>query len=111
MTTRRRDRDTFNAAWRRWYAKNADRKIAWQARRRAELRAWIAGVKATLCCERCGESAPECLHFHHRDPGAKELDISRAIVNGWARERIVAELAKCEVLCANCHLKHHWEPK
>jgi hypothetical protein len=102
------DRDRSNASWRRWYAKNAAKKIAWQQRRRRELRAWWKAFKATKRCERCGENAPECLQFHHRDESEKDLDLSTAIVDGWTHDRLLAEAAKCEVLCANCHLKHHW---
>ena len=29
----------------------------------------------------------------------------------WSRDYILAEVAKCGVLCANCHLKHHWDAK
>ena len=111
MTWQQRNPDRYSAAWRRWYRANADRKIAWQQRRREALRAWLHELKATLQCERCSESAPECLHFHHADPTTKELDISSAIVNGWSKERILAEIAKCRVLCANCHLKQHWEER
>src|SRR5437868_15368713 len=64
-------REQQNAAWRKWYVKNASRKIAWGERRRRELRVWWEGLKATKRCERCGESAPECLHFHHRDQAKK----------------------------------------
>ncbi len=105
------DRAAFNAAWRRWYRANAQRKIAWQQRRREELRSWVAELKGPLSCERCGESASECLQFHHRDRASKELDIGRALANGWSRERLLREMAKCDVLCANCHLKHHWEDR
>jgi len=104
-------RDQYNAAWRKWYARNAARKMAWQKRRRDEIRTWWRELKATKRCEACGESAPECLQFHHREPEAKDIDLSTAIVNGWSRERILAEVTKCSVLCANCHLKHHWDER
>jgi len=107
-TWREREPAAFNAAWRKWYRANAQRKIAWQTRRRRELREWLFELRSSSRCARCGENAPECLHFHHLDPRAKEIDLSRAIPQGWSKARILAELEKCIVLCANCHLKHHW---
>jgi hypothetical protein len=106
-----RNRDAFNASWRKWYRKNASRKIAWQQRRRVELRTWWNELKGTKYCMRCGETAPECLHFHHRDPKEKSFELSSAVAGGWSRERILAETAKCDVLRANCHLKHHWDER
>lgn len=105
------DRNKQNAAWRRWYRDNAKRKMGWQQRRREEIRAWWRELKATKRCERCGEADADCLHFHHRDAGSKDLDLARAATNGWSRARILGEVAKCDVLCANCHLKHHWDAK
>jgi hypothetical protein len=104
-------RDQYNASWRKWYAKNAAKKRAWEKRRRRELRSWWNELKATKRCERCGEAAPECLHFHHRDPHEKELELSQAVANGWPKERILAEAEKCDILCANCHGKLHWDER
>ena len=104
-------RDHQNAAWRKWYRANAKRKIEWGRRRRNEIRLWWRELKATKRCERCGEAEPDCLHFHHRDPRAKELTLTQAVARAWSRQRILTEAAKCEVLCANCHLKHHWGAK
>ena len=104
-------RDQQNAAWRKWYAKNAKRKYGWQKRRRRELRKWWDEIKATKQCERCGESDPDCIQFHHRDPNEKDVTLSNAVGQGWPKERLLAELAKCDPLCANCHLKHHWEQR
>lgn len=104
-------REQQNAAWREWYRKNAKRKYGWEKRRRKELRRWWDEIKARQRCERCGESAPECFHFHHRDPNEKDFTLSNAIAQGWSKVRILAELEKCEVLCANCHMKHHWEER
>ena len=109
-TWNQQNRDRYNASWRKWYRENAQRKIAWQARRREELREWFRALKSTMKCQRCPESIPDCLQFHHRDPSQKDLEVSTAI-GGWSRERILAEMAKCDVLCANCHLKLHWEER
>jgi hypothetical protein len=103
-----RERDKFNTAWRNWYRKNADRKMSWQRRRRKEHQQWWREFKATKSCEVCGESAPECLEFHHRDPAEKAFTIAD-VAASYSKERVLAEVAKCDVLCANCHAKRHWE--
>lgn len=68
-------REQRNAAWRKWYRKNSARKRAWENRRRDEIRQWWNELKPAKRCERCGETAPACLHFHHRDPKAKDLEL------------------------------------
>lgn len=93
--------------WKKWYQNNKATKIAWQDKRRKELRAWLVELKKTLKCSRCPENHPACLVFHHIDPKTKELEISYAVNNNWSIKKIEAEIAKCEVLCANCHMKHH----
>ena len=53
-------------------------------------------------CMNCGESDPIVLEFDHRDKSDKIENISNLILNSsW--ERIVKEIEKCDVLCANCH--------
>src|SRR5258706_15275027 len=56
-----------------------------------------------LHCKNCGEWRSECLQFHHRDPKQKEFNVSEWIRNGVSLETLRAEIAKCAVLCANCH--------
>jgi hypothetical protein len=53
-------------------------------------------------CTDCGVQYPWwVMQFDHlRD---KEFGISVGVVNGYSDERLVAEIAKCEVVCANCH--------
>jgi hypothetical protein len=110
-TWQQRNRDAFNALWRRWYHDNAARKMGWQRRRLLEMRAWWRALKATKRCEECGESDPACLHFHHVDPTTKRFDIGEAASLGRSKQVILDELAKCRALCANCHLKHHWNER
>lgn len=57
-------------------------------------------------CVRCSEADPACLDFHHRDGKADKLgDI--ATMRRFGTTRLLAEIAKCDILCANCHRKHH----
>jgi hypothetical protein len=52
-------------------------------------------------CVDCGESDPRVLEFdHQRD---KTATISSLLCSGYGWERIVEEIDKCEVRCANCH--------
>jgi len=55
-------------------------------------------------CVDCGETDIVVLDFDHRDPAAKSHSvIVLATHKSW--QRVLAEIAKCEVRCANCHRK------
>ena len=66
---------------------------------------WFKEYKSTLKCIRCGESNPLCLEFHHKDPTQKDRAIST--MTRLSPEKVKEEIAKCDVLCANCHRKLH----
>lgn len=89
------------------YIKKSDKYKANVARRRKEYKLWFAELKSKLKCNRCPENHIACLQFHHTDPSIKEIAVSKAVAECWAKERILAEIEKCEVLCANCHFKEH----
>lgn len=73
----------------------------------AATQAWLAAMKLALGCQRCGSRPSESaeLHFHHSDASTKSFALAKA--GGRSRERIEAEVAKCEVLCAACHIDTH----
>lgn len=54
-------------------------------------------------CTQCSEKEPAVLDFHHL--GDKDVNVSTMLA--MSRIRILAEIAKCIVLCANCHRKVH----
>lgn len=58
-------------------------------------------------CVGCGRDAPPLLfEFHHRKAQEKDFGIGEdGVVRPW--DTIVAELAKCVMLCANCHREVH----
>ena len=76
-----------------------------------QYKQWFWEYKATLKCNRCPENHPSTLDFHHLDPEEKENSISNMIRGGKSKEEILEKIAKCEVLCSNCHRKEHWIEK
>jgi len=58
-------------------------------------------------CEICGYSqCVEALDFHHRNKTNKDFSISsKGYTRSW--KRVMEELDKCMILCANCHRELH----
>lgn len=53
-------------------------------------------------CNMCGGRFPyPAMQFHHRDPREKDVHWTKLRLRAWSR--IVEELSKCDLLCANCH--------
>jgi hypothetical protein len=64
--------------------------------------------KVSYGCKLCGyNKCAEALHFHHRDPTHKIKAVGIMVKRGYSIERIIAEMRKCDVLCANCHAELH----
>ncbi len=73
-------------------------------RRRLKVRAVDYMGGRCFDCERTGP--PGLFDFHHIDAKDKGFGIGQdGIPRRW--ERVVAELEKCVMLCANCHREVH----
>lgn len=70
--------------------------------RHARHRAMIWAYLADHPCVDCGEADPVVLEFDHRDGSDKHSHVSK-MVSHASDERLMAEIAKCDVRCANCH--------
>ena len=68
-------------------------------------RAWVAALKTAPCVD-CGVSYPPCVMEFHHVRGDKLGTISKLVIS--SHQRLVAELAKCDLLCSNCHSIRHW---
>lgn len=99
------------ASGRRWYARNRKKRRQQIKDRRDQHREWFADYKSTLQCKNCPENDPVCLVFHHMDPTQKDFLVSQMIYLGYGKSRILEEITKCLVLCANCHRKLHGKLK
>ena len=67
---------------------------------------WIDAQK--MACEKCGESRPYLLDFHHLDPNEKEGSIAAMASNNASIKKMKEEIDKCVVLCSNCHREFHY---
>jgi transcription elongation factor Elf1 len=101
------DRTKQNGYQRDFYLRNKEKVRKEIKDRKLEIREWYTNYKETLSCLHCGEDESCCLAFHHRDPSKKDLEISKAVNNGWAILRLEKEIDKCDVVCHNCHSKIH----
>jgi hypothetical protein len=86
------------------YAAHRQRYIASaQARKQAtveERTAHLMRFLRTKACVDCGESDPLVLEFDHL--AGKEFGIAQGLRDRtW--QAVLDEIAKCEVVCANCH--------
>ena len=70
---------------------------------RAENRQPLHELLASQRCVDCGTGDFAVLEFDHRDPGSKVCDISQLVRKVCAWTRVLEEIKKCDVVCANCH--------
>ena len=83
-------------------------KKAYDQGRYAERRDFIQAYKIEKGCAKCGYNQhPAALEFNHLDPAKKKFQIAGNLTRRW--DSIVEEMAKCEILCANCHAIHTHE--
>ena len=74
-----------------------------RGRKARERTKWIAAYKESHPCMDCGGYfLAECMDFDHRPDEERERDISR-MGHYSSDELILAEIAKCDLICANCH--------
>lgn len=73
-------------------------------KKRIKLNTWISELKIKQGCVICGYNLyPESLDFDHLPGFEKHKGIGALIRDNASIEKIEAEIAKCQVLCANCH--------
>jgi hypothetical protein len=59
-------------------------------------------LKESQPCSDCGNYYPAIvMDFDHRDPDTKQHEVAAIKYGSW--EKLLAEIAKCDLVCANCH--------
>ena len=98
--------DCSRAYQRRHYARYSEKyRARAQVRneqKRAVIRRIIKAAKARPCAD-CGVEYPAfVMDFDHLDPRQKRFTIGHAY-RTWRTSELLAEIRKCDVVCANCH--------
>jgi hypothetical protein len=90
-----------------WYERNKEKHkqgVAKNANRYRKMsHQFILAYLSAHPCVLCGETDPIVLEFHHRDRKTKRNNVGRMYGHGVSHLSIEKEIAKCDVLCANCH--------
>lgn len=93
--------------WREHYHKYGsnyrERAVERSRKIKNDLRTHMLTYLNDKACVRCGVNDIRVLEFDHIDPKTKAFSIARAIASTFSWERILAEISKCQILCANCH--------
>lgn len=92
----------------RTYADRAEYNKAAVAKRRKKVRLMAIEYGGGQC-QICGyKKCNRALSFHHKDPSKKDFGLSaEGLTRSW--EKTKAELDKCILVCANCHMEIHEE--
>jgi hypothetical protein len=78
-----------------------------RARRWKEQAALLNELRCVPCMD-CGEQFDACaMDFDHRDPASKRFTVSR-MVGRQSTTAIMDEVAKCDIVCGNCHRLRTW---
>jgi hypothetical protein len=85
------------------YQRNKARRQVQNKRRQAEFMAWYTSLKGGKRCADCGDAFhPVAMHWDHLPGEPKTADLAFLARRG-SRQRVLEEIAKCELVCANCH--------
>ncbi|MEK6225989.1 MAG: hypothetical protein AABM40_06775 [Chloroflexota bacterium] len=94
------DQRLYNVAY---YAEHRDEEIERVKVRQAATLEFLRDLRRRPCAD-CGRSFPPwVMDFDHRDPKTKSFALAAGHALLKSREVLLAEIAKCDIVCANCH--------
>jgi hypothetical protein len=83
--------------------KMKERALAYTRVQRIRLAEIVRQAKSKPCMD-CGNEYPTwVMDLDHRNPKEKVLAVATAVTWGWSIQRLQSEIAKCDVVCSNCH--------
>lgn len=94
----------YQRIWRLKNPEGVKRQTKVAAATRLERQQWVDSLKAASPCSDCGmKFPPECMDFDHLPGSKKKADVCFLCAQRKPKEEILAEIKKCQLVCANCH--------
>jgi hypothetical protein len=88
---------------REYHQRTRSIRLAQKKRRHQEIWAWYVALKRKPCAD-CGKAfPPAAMAWDHLPGRAKVSEVSLLVRRRFGKRAILAEIAKCELVCANCH--------
>ena len=93
-------RKEYDAAY---SARPLERRRELRAERKREFVVWYRALKEDRPCTDCGGRFPAAaMQWDHLPGSEKAADVAN-LLRRSSKARILEEIAKCELVCANCH--------
>lgn len=87
----------------RYQAKNMEMLKIKEKRWKKNVQQQVDVLKEASPCLDCGRYFPAvCMDYDHINDD-KTMSVSQTITHGWAFKRVLTEIAKCDLVCSNCH--------
>lgn len=71
------------------------------------MQEFVRSVKSQPCAD-CHAKYPHYVMQFDHVRGTKQFMLSKVTSNFVALHRVLAEIAKCDVVCSNCHAARTW---
>ncbi len=104
------ERQKVYASNKKSYQKNKAKYLFRAGQRSAQAKVKALEAHGSMACQNCGfRDHPAALEFHHRDPSQKRFNLANAFQSPsqFSWDEILAEIAKCDLICSNCHRIEH----
>lgn len=108
-----RDPEAKRAYQREWYRLNRERTAKRTTARHKANRdrnfKIIDDLRDNTPCMDCGIQYPHYVMDFDHVRGEKIKDVTLGAADGWSVDKLMAEVAKCEIVCSNCHRVRTWQ--
>lgn len=98
-----KDPERRRETWRRWYRNNRHVQFARSKQQGQRNREEVQNFKNTTPCTDCKKKYPHYVMDFDHVRGTKISNIADMTHVNMSRRKLWAEIAKCDIVCSNCH--------